>query len=126
MTCDSPAAAKAAGWQPGPRRGRAPAVEGVARGLGVACVGYEGHNGYGALIADVDVHVATGVVHPRRYIIAHDCGPISNPDGLRNQIEGGLLQGTSRALVAYEWSTLSVILRTDGFSPVHNARIRSA
>jgi CO/xanthine dehydrogenase Mo-binding subunit len=27
-----------------------------------------------------------------------DCGPISNPDGLRNQIEGGVLQGTSRVL----------------------------
>ncbi|HET7499948.1 MAG TPA: molybdopterin cofactor-binding domain-containing protein [Kofleriaceae bacterium] len=93
------AAAKAAAWQAGPRRGRAAASEGVARGRGVACVAYEGHNGYAALIADVDVHVATGVVHPRRYIVAIDCGPISNPDGLRNQIEGGLLQGTSRALV---------------------------
>jgi CO/xanthine dehydrogenase Mo-binding subunit len=93
------AAAKAAAWQDAPRRGRAPATGGIAHGRGVACVGYEGHNGYGALIADVDVHLATGVVHPRRYIIAHDCGPISNPDGLRNQIEGGLLQGTSRALV---------------------------
>lgn len=92
------AAARAAAWQAAPRR-RAPAGYGVARGRGVACVGYEGHNGYAALIADVDVHVATGVVHPRRYIIAHDCGPISNPDGLRNQVEGGLLQGTSRALV---------------------------
>ena len=28
-----------------------------------------------------------------------DCGPVSNPDGLRNQTEGGILQGTSRALV---------------------------
>jgi CO/xanthine dehydrogenase Mo-binding subunit len=93
------AAAKAAGWQAGPRRGRAPAGEGIARGRGVACVAYEGHNGYAALIADVDVHVTTGVVHPRRYVVALDCGPISNPDGLRNQIEGGLLQGTSRALV---------------------------
>ncbi len=92
------AAAKAVGWQAGARRGPAPDA-GIARGRGVACVGYEGHNGYAALIADVDVHVATGVVHPRRYVIAHDCGPISNPDGLRNQIEGGLLQGTSRALV---------------------------
>jgi nicotinate dehydrogenase subunit B len=45
------------------------------------------------------VHLATGVVHPRRYLVAIDCGPISNPDGLRNQTEGGLLQGTSRALV---------------------------
>lgn len=89
------AAAKAAGW-PGPR---APVRDGVARGRGVACVAYEGHNGYAALIADVDVHVATGVIHPRRYVVAIDCGPISNPDGLRNQVEGGLLQGTSRALV---------------------------
>ncbi len=30
--------------------------------------------------------------------MAQDCGPISNPDGMRNQIEGGALQGLSRAL----------------------------
>ena len=30
--------------------------------------------------------------------MAQDCGPISNPAGLRNQIEGGILQGMSRAL----------------------------
>lgn len=30
---------------------------------------------------------------------ALDVGPISNPDGLRNQSEGGILQGMSRALV---------------------------
>ncbi|HSR99393.1 MAG TPA: molybdopterin cofactor-binding domain-containing protein [Kofleriaceae bacterium] len=93
------AAAKAAQWQAGPRRERSATGEGIARGRGVACVSYEGHNGYAALIADVDVHVASGVVHPRRYVVAIDCGPISNPDGLRNQVEGGLLQGTSRALV---------------------------
>jgi CO/xanthine dehydrogenase Mo-binding subunit len=92
------AAAKAGKWQ-GPRRVRAPVEGGIARGRGVACVAYEGHNGYAALIADVEVHVETGVVHPRRYLVAIDCGPISNPDGLRNQVEGGLLQGTSRALV---------------------------
>jgi CO/xanthine dehydrogenase Mo-binding subunit len=32
-------------------------------------------------------------------VIAEDCGPISNPDGLRNQLEGGALQGVSRALL---------------------------
>jgi CO/xanthine dehydrogenase Mo-binding subunit len=58
-----------------------------------------GRSGYAALIADVEVHVETGAVHPWRYLVASDCGPISNPDGLRNQVEGGLLQGTSRALV---------------------------
>ena len=33
-----------------------------------------------------------------RLVVAQDCGPISNPDGVRNQIEGGALQGLSRAL----------------------------
>jgi CO/xanthine dehydrogenase Mo-binding subunit len=27
-----------------------------------------------------------------------DCGPISNPDGVRNQMEGGIIHGISRAL----------------------------
>ena len=41
----------------------------------------------------------SGLVRPVRFVVALDCGPVSNPDGLRNQIEGGILQGTSRALV---------------------------
>lgn len=82
------AAAKAADWKPGQRRGR-----------GVACVAYEGQNGYAAMVAEVEVDTTTGAIKPRRYVVAIDCGPISNPDGLRNQVEGGLLQGTSRALV---------------------------
>jgi len=45
------------------------------------------------------VDLATGVVRPTRFVVAVDCGPVSNPDGLRNQIEGGILQGTSRALL---------------------------
>jgi nicotinate dehydrogenase subunit B len=68
-------------------------------GRGVACVAYEGDNGYAALIANVAVSLRTGVVKPVKFTIAIDCGPISNPDGLRNQIEGGLLQGMSRSLV---------------------------
>jgi len=62
-------------------------------------VAYEGDNGYVALIAEVSVDLATGRVQPKRFTVALDCGPISNPDGLRNQIEGGILQGMSRALV---------------------------
>jgi CO/xanthine dehydrogenase Mo-binding subunit len=49
-------------------------------------------------VAEVEVDQGSGEVYPKRFVIAHDCGPISNPDGLRNQIEGGLLQGMSRAL----------------------------
>jgi CO/xanthine dehydrogenase Mo-binding subunit len=93
------AAATAASWQArsSPRAdiSRAQTVS----GRGIACVAYEGDNGYAALVAEVDVDLQTGTVRPKRFIIALDCGPVSNPDGLRNQTEGGILQGMSRALV---------------------------
>jgi CO/xanthine dehydrogenase Mo-binding subunit len=93
------AAAAAAKWERriAPRKQKL--NNGVSRGQGIACVAYEGRNGYAALVADVDVDLTSGVVQPRRFVIAIDCGPISNPDGLRNQVEGGILQGTSRSLV---------------------------
>jgi CO/xanthine dehydrogenase Mo-binding subunit len=92
------AAAKASTWEtrPSPRPGLRPT--GVARGRGMACVLYEGDNGYCAMVADVEVDQRTGDVAVERLVVAHDCGPISNPDGVRNQIEGGALQGMSRAL----------------------------
>jgi len=46
----------------------------------------------------VDVDQATGRVRVTRLVGSQDCGPISSPDGMRNQIEGGALQGLSRAL----------------------------
>ncbi|HXS13881.1 MAG TPA: molybdopterin cofactor-binding domain-containing protein [Acidobacteriaceae bacterium] len=93
-------AVAAAKWERriGPRT-RPLTKNGVARGRGIACVAYEGRNGYAALVADVEVNLTSGVVQPRRFVIAIDCGPVSNPDGLRNQVEGGILQGTSRSLV---------------------------
>jgi len=91
-------AAKAANWEsrPSPRPGLR--RTGVATGRGIACVAYVGDNGYSALVAEVDVHQDTGKIVVKRIVIAGDCGPISNPDGLRNQMEGGALQGMSRAL----------------------------
>ena len=80
------------------RRGPAGARTGVASGRGIACVAYEGDNGYVAMVAEVEVNQATGSVTVKRFVVAQDCGPISNPDGMRNQIEGGALQGLSRAL----------------------------
>ncbi len=91
-------AAKAARWEarPSPR----PGVRrtGIAGGRGISCVLYEGDNGYAAMVAEVDVDQATGRVRVKRLVVAQDCGPISNPDGMRNQLEGGALQGMSRAL----------------------------
>ncbi len=92
------AAAQKANWvtRPSPQRGNA--SDGMVTGRGIACVAYEGANGYAALVAEVEVDQVSGRVQPKRFVAALDCGPISNPDGLRNQIEGGVLQGTSRAL----------------------------
>ena len=90
------AASTAANWEarPSPRANRR---TGTVSGRGIACVCYEGDNGYVAIVADVDVNQDTGQVHVTRLVVAQDCGPISNPDGMRNQIEGGALQGMSRA-----------------------------
>lgn len=93
------AVAEASKWEARPSPAPGVPKTGVASGRGIACVGYEGENGYAALVAEVTVDLEAGLVHPRRFVVALDCGPVSNPDGLRNQIEGGILQGTSRALV---------------------------
>jgi CO/xanthine dehydrogenase Mo-binding subunit len=50
------------------------------------------------MVAEVEIEKATGKLTVTRLVVAIDAGPISNPDGLRNQSEGGALQGLSRAL----------------------------
>ena len=54
--------------------------------------------GYAAAVADVEVNKSTGKVTVRRVTLAHDCGLIVNPDGVKNQVEGNIVQGVSRAL----------------------------
>ena len=93
------AAAQAAGWQPRPSPLAGNSSTGVVSGRGMACVAYEGDNGYSALVAEAEVDQSTGRVRVKRLVAAADCGPVSNPAGLRNQIAGGALQGMSRALV---------------------------
>ena len=91
--------AKAANWEVRPSPKPAARKTGVVTGRGMASVLYEGDNGYSALVAEVEVNQDTGRISVKRFVCAADCGPISNPDGLRNQMEGGALQGLSRALM---------------------------
>jgi len=92
------AAAKAAKWEtrPSPKPGNP--KTGIVTGRGVACVAYEGDNGYTGIVVEIAVNQDTGQVTVKRMWVGIDTGPISNPDGLRNQAEGGALQGMSRAL----------------------------
>ena len=91
-------AAKLGKWdaRPSPKPGNR--RTGVVSGRGVACVAYEGDNGYSAMVCEIDVNQDNGKIVVKRMAISNDSGPISNPDGLRNQLEGGALQGMSRAL----------------------------
>ncbi len=96
------AAASAAKWDsrpsPKPNQRTTGGVTGVVTGRGIACVLYEGDNGYVAIVAEVSVDQATGVITVTRLTGGQDCGPISNPNGVMNQFEGGALHGVSRTL----------------------------
>lgn len=51
-----------------------------------------------AQIAEVEVNRRTGHVWVKRFVCAHDCGLVINPEGLRRTVEGGMLHSLSRAL----------------------------
>ena len=71
-------------------------------------------------VADIEIDKGTGDVTVKRFTLSHDCGLIINPDGLKNQIEGNIIQGISRALMeevkfdasgikTLDWSSYPVI-----------------
>jgi CO/xanthine dehydrogenase Mo-binding subunit len=93
------AAAKAANWEKRASPRLPNSRTGVVAGRGISCVLYEGDNGYCAMVAEVEVNQDSGSIAVKRLVIAADCGPISNPDGLKNQLEGGALHGLSRTLL---------------------------
>ena len=51
-----------------------------------------------AAVAEVEVDRRSGRVWAKRIVVAHDCGLIINPNGLRYTIEGNVVQGLSRTL----------------------------
>ena len=70
----------------------------VLVGRGVAYMRYKQAENYVAIAMEVAVNPNSGQIQVRRVAAAHDCGLIVNPDGLRNQVEGCIVQTLSRAL----------------------------
>jgi nicotinate dehydrogenase subunit B len=82
-------------WRQRPKPDRNAAI---VTGYGMAYVKYELVRTYVGAVAEVQVNTKTGEIAVKRFFVAHDCGQIINPDGLRNQIEGNVVQTVSRVL----------------------------
>jgi nicotinate dehydrogenase subunit B len=90
------AASEKASWQTRPSHSQRQDGE-IARGRGVAVLGTDKDTNVCG-IYEVAVNRRTGVVHVERVTIAQDCGLVVNPDAVKNQIEGGVIQSISRAV----------------------------
>jgi nicotinate dehydrogenase subunit B len=119
------AVAKRADWAPRPVW-KQPVAEGdIVRGRGFAYALYVHSKfpGYGAAwsawIADVAVNKATGDVSVTRVVAGQDSGLMINPDGVRHQIHGNVIQSTSRALMEeVAFDRASVTSREWGAYPI--------
>src|SRR6267378_3056824 len=88
------AAAEKAGWQP--RTGARERSGDVLTGRGIA---YAQRGGtIVAAVAEIEVEKKTGRIYARKVTVAHDCGLVINPEGLRYTIEGNVVHGLSRTL----------------------------
>ncbi len=99
------AVAERADWTPRPVREEKIAEGDVVHGRGFAYALYVHSKfpGFGAAwsawIADVAVNKATGDVSVTRVVAGQDSGLMINPEGVRHQIHGNVIQSASRALM---------------------------
>jgi CO/xanthine dehydrogenase Mo-binding subunit len=101
-------AARLAGWSE-------PVPEDTGRGLGFAR--YKDKGAYCAVVAEVEVAAALRV---RRLTVVADLGLVVNPDGARNQLEGGATQSVSwttkervrfdrRRITSVDWESYPIL-----------------
>ena len=104
-------------WQP---RSAPSGSAAVARGRGISFVHYKHSETYVAIGMEVAVERATGKIKVERVVCTHDCGLMINPDGVRAQVEGCILQTISRVLleevkfdrarvVSTDWSSYPIL-----------------
>jgi nicotinate dehydrogenase subunit B len=112
------------GWTPRPRPQAADPKASALTGRGFAYVHYKHNETYVAVGLEVEVQRQSGRIRVTRLVCAQDCGLVVNPDCVRSQVEGCLLQGISRTLfeaVTYDrsrvtsvdWATYPVLTFSD-------------
>lgn len=98
------------------------------KGRGMAYVKYELRRTYVGGVADIELDRNSGDIRVTKFYVTHDCGQIINPIGVQSQIEGNVIQTTSRTLMeeiefdrsmvtSLDWATYP-ILRFDGVPEV--------
>ncbi len=125
------ATAEHAAWSPGAKGSRGePDAQGWMHGRGVSYARYVHSRfpGFGAAwaawVVDLSVHAATGQVKVRRIVVGQDTGMVVNPDGVRHQIQGNVIQMLGRVLkervsfdvrgvTALEWGAYPITTFTD-------------
>jgi len=84
-------------WKP---RTTSPSRSGaMLHGRGISYMRYKQAENYVAMGMEVEVERASGHVRVTRVVCAHDCGLMINPDAVRAQIEGSIIQTISRTLL---------------------------
>ena len=83
------------------------------RGRGFAFARYKNLAAYCAVALEVEVALDTGFVRIVRADAAVDCGEVVSPDGVRNQIEGGIIQSASWTLLEQVRFDASQVLSQD-------------
>jgi nicotinate dehydrogenase subunit B len=94
------------------------------RGRGIGFSKYKNLACYVAVVAEVEVDRASGKVRVPRTWAATDAGLVINPDGLVNQIEGGIIQSTSwtlleevrfdqNGILSRDWSSYPILTMPD-------------
>jgi CO/xanthine dehydrogenase Mo-binding subunit len=96
----------------------------VGRGRGISYVHYKHDETYVAIGMEVAVERASGRIKIERVCCAHDCGQMINPDAVRAQIEGSILQTISRVMmeevkfdrssvVSVDWASYPILRFSD-------------
>lgn len=117
-------AAEKFGWKAGALRGR-----GDGRGQGIAYARYKSFAGYCAVCVEVEVDRETGRIRLVRAVSSADSGTVVSPDGIKNQIEGGILQAASWTLheavqfdrtrvLSRDWSRYPILRFNETFESV--------
>ena len=125
------ATAEHANWQQGAPGSRGvPDAQGLLHGRGVSYARYTHSRfpGFGAAwnawVVDLSVHAASGRVRVNRVVVGQDTGMVVNPDGVRHQVQGNVIQMLSRSLkeevafdakgvVDLEWGAYPIAQFTD-------------